>query len=53
MYLVFAGDVYYPAGGWEDYIGERDTLEAAEHLAKSSRRDWWQIVHAGKIVKES
>lgn len=28
-YLVFAGDVYYPEGGWKDFQGSYDTREEA------------------------
>ena len=53
MYLVFAGDHYYPAGGWGDFEGAFSTFEEAEAHAKSLRGyDWYQIVHGDKIVKE-
>ena len=35
-FLVFAGDYYYPSGGWEDFVGSFDTLEAAK--ADAARR---------------
>jgi len=29
-YLLFAGEQYYPGGGWEDYKGTFATLEEAQ-----------------------
>jgi hypothetical protein len=29
-YLLFAGDYYYPAGGWKDFYGAFESLEEAE-----------------------
>ena len=34
-YLLFAGSRYYPAGGWEDFIGFFPTVEAAKKSAES------------------
>jgi len=45
-YLIFVGDNYYPEGGWKDYRGSLDTLEAALSLVASIPGDWWQIVDA-------
>lgn len=28
--LLFAGDGYYPAGGWDDYVGTFDTIDDAK-----------------------
>jgi hypothetical protein len=33
-YLVFAGDLYYPAGGWEDFIGSFRTLAEVKEVTK-------------------
>lgn len=30
MFALFAGDVYYPQGGWSDLVGLFDSLEAAQ-----------------------
>lgn len=30
MFALFAGDVYYPSGGWNDFRGTFDTIEAAK-----------------------
>jgi len=57
-YLLFAGDHYYPSGGWRDFQGSFDTgTEAVEEAQKgknyseSARRkyeirpwDWWQVI---------
>ena len=50
MYLVFAGDWYYPDGGWEDFVGSADTLEKARALL--TKCDWYHIVYDGEIVEE-
>jgi hypothetical protein len=31
-YLVFAGDVYYPNGGMEDFIAVVDTIDQAKDI---------------------
>jgi hypothetical protein len=52
QYLVFGGDHYYPAGGWEDFLGFSSSLEAANELAYSKRVDWFHIVCEGEIIAE-
>ncbi len=52
MYLVFAGDHYYPAGGWRDFEGAFPSLEDAEEHAKDLKCDWWHIVHGEDIVRK-
>lgn len=34
MYLIFSGECYYPSGGANDYIAQKDTLEDAKNTAK-------------------
>lgn len=52
-YLVFAGYVYYPQGGWADYQGSHTDLDLAhasiakaeeKWLINGERWDWWHIV---------
>lgn len=46
-YLLFAGDTYYPAGGWDDFIDSFDSFEAAREdpkLVERSKYGWWQII---------
>ena len=43
-FLVFAGDFYYPGGGWDDFRGDFETLEEAELKVKQLERDWAQII---------
>jgi len=56
-YLLFAGDTYYPAGGWNDLKGDYTNLEEAKWVASmmytERKCDWWQIVdtHINKIIK--
>ena len=54
MFLLFAGDFYYPAGGWEDYIGRYDSVERAEALLSNIGCDWYHIVDlsTNQIVKQ-
>lgn len=52
-FLLFAGDTYYPIGGWDDHVESFDNIEeavarASEMLAstdapKTSR--WWNYNH--------
>ena len=52
MFLLFAGDHYYPCGGWEDFRGAYGSLELAKEAAHTQACDWWHIVDvsAGWIV---
>lgn len=64
-YLVFAGDAYYPAGGWDDFREAFNTLDEAKEYAETIRRknasfdhkrvydtfDWQQIVDLEKMEK--
>jgi len=38
MFLLFAGDNYYPSGGWGDFIQEFETLEGAKEWYKTNQR---------------
>lgn len=55
-YLVFAGETYYAAGGWNDFAGSFDTVgDAANHAIEYVERirfDWWHVVDSatGKKV---
>lgn len=44
MYLVFAFDGYYPAGGWNDFVGAFDTLSEAVTAGVRSVADYYQVV---------
>jgi len=53
QYLLFAGDYYYPLGGWEDFIARFDKVEfAQEHITKR-KYDWAHIVDIdnSKIIR--
>ncbi len=43
-YLVFAGDHYYPGGGWTDFVGSAVDLTGALKLVANHSHDWWHIV---------
>lgn len=56
MYLLFAGDDYYPCGGFGDFIGEFHTVKDALKCAAKLGKDWYQIVDVNdnwKIVERS
>lgn len=46
-YALFAGDNYYPGGGWSDFAGSFDS--ALDAVAEGQRlldgtSDWWQVI---------
>lgn len=50
-YMLFAGERFYPSGGWDDFLGAFDSTEGARaHVAALKPRlhiedgDWFQIV---------
>lgn len=47
MYLIFAGDVYYPAGGANDYMGHvegfAEAMKLAEQHVEVAKRDWAHV----------
>lgn len=45
-YLLFTGDCFYPCGGWDDFRGDFDSVDAAKaaKLDRHSRDDWFHIV---------
>lgn len=51
-YLLFAGDTYYPGGGWTDFIGSFDSIDDAIAATGHVQHDWWHVVDAttGKEV---
>jgi len=52
MYLVFAGDNYYPLGGFHDFQGAFGDLDEAREFAEGMSFDWWHIVQGDEIVEE-
>lgn len=56
QFLVFAGDDYYPQGGWEDFRGMYDDFQSAserlDDLIDQADVDWGHVVdlEAGVIV---
>jgi len=52
--LLFAGDNYYPVGGWNDFRGQfQSETDALAAVAKGDW-DWWHLVDPQtlKIVRE-
>lgn len=45
-YLLFAGDAYYPGGGWSDYQGSFSSVKAALDAVRATRK---VIVHPARI----
>lgn len=49
-FLVFASQVYYPGGGWEDFLQSCDTLDEAKAAAAAYQSPdfgagfWWHVV---------
>ena len=51
-FLLFAGQTYYPWGGFNDFIGSFDSpFLAMKAIPKYS--DWWHIVKDNRIIAES
>ena len=55
-FLLFAGNDYYPQGGWYDYIAsytrKSDAIKRAIKL-RDPANGWWHIVQKGEIVLTS
>jgi hypothetical protein len=61
-FLVFAGDMYYPDGGWNDFRGAYDTLKEAKARVDEIKHneetcsgyDWAHIADTatGEILEE-
>lgn len=58
-FLLFAGDNYYPCGGYEDLKHKAATEDELREVIESNRNksrygsgkfDWWQIVNANTHV---
>lgn len=44
-FVLFTGDFYYPAGGWDDFSSRHATRdEAIEAAANRGGRGWQQII---------
>jgi hypothetical protein len=52
-YLLFAGDLYYPGGGWSDFRGSYDDIYEAVDGARTW--DWYHVVDSTdeQIVKSN
>ncbi len=50
-YMLFAGDNYYPAGGFLDFKGFYSSIEDARHAATFlGEYDWYHIVCTDKFT---
>ncbi len=54
-YLVFIGLVYYPLGGWEDFIDSFDTREEAREFIEGeiNPSKWGQVAYIGEDPNEN
>lgn len=44
-FLVFAFDVYYPSGGWHDFVSAHDTIEEAmQAVFATGKIDYVEVV---------
>jgi hypothetical protein len=46
-FMVFAGEAYYPRGGWGDFVGMANSEDEARELYRTERDnmpDWAQMV---------
>lgn len=43
-YLVFRGADYYPAGGWDDFVGSYEFIFEARAAVDADKQDWSHIV---------
>jgi len=50
MFILFAGDSYYPGGGWRDFKGYFGSLELALEAAANTSCDWWHISNGTSII---
>ena len=50
-YLLFAGEDYYPDGGFKDFLGDFDSIDDAKLFLETNPKtnptglsiDWWHI----------
>jgi hypothetical protein len=51
-YLLFAGDNYYPSGGWHDSVKGYDDIDSARKAGRETAGEWWHVVdlELGAIV---
>ena len=46
-YALFAGEFYYPCGGWEDFVQAFDTSKEAHDYFKTNKKqcgNWYQVI---------
>ncbi len=53
-YALFAGDNWYPAGGWKDFVQFYDRQDDAVRRGWVDGGDWWHVVdmETGDIVEK-
>lgn len=49
-YLLFAGDNYYPEGGWHDLKLESDDLESLKLFAETKNWNWMHIADTREFI---
>ena len=55
LYLLIAGEDYYPRQGDADWIGCFETYEEAKSKALEIKvqKDWYEIIHLSKYIFEN
>jgi hypothetical protein len=50
-FLLFAGDDFYPGGGWTDFVARFDSLEEAKEFIVQNKKsyDWVEIVECNNL----
>ena len=49
-FLLFAGEEFYPGGGWSDFVGAYPTQHEAKEAATKQQGSWWQIVDVTTLL---
>lgn len=52
-YLLFSGDIYYPCGGWHDFVGDFETADQVLAAARAEYNDWAHAFDttAGRVLQ--
>ena len=51
-FYLFAGDTFYPGGGWHDFKGVFPSIQMAQ--AEGAKYDWFHVVEiVGKVIGTS
>ena len=48
-YMLFAGQEFYPSGGWSDFIDSFDSIDEARDCSRSGPFDWYHIIDSTNL----